>query len=100
MLGYLSTGLLVGVVVSLVTSRPPKAQLDAFFLLMRTPVLPDEHIAAPCTLPDNPAPPLEKMIDHPDIEIPKPTRIDITGFILAWVFVGIIVWIPYWLSRG
>lgn len=100
MLGYLSTGLLVGVVVSLVTSRPPKEQLDAFFLLMRTPVLPDEHIAAPCTLPDNPAPPLEKMIDHPDIEIPKPTRIDITGFILAWVFVGIIVWIPYWLSRG
>jgi len=99
MLCYLSTGLLVGVVVSLVTRRPPKEQLDAFFLLMRTPVQLDEHVAAPCTLPDNPAPPLDKMIDHPDIEIPKPTRVDITGFILAWVFVGIIVWIPYWLSR-
>ena len=100
MLFYLSTGIIVGVVVSLVTRRPPREKLDAFFLLMRTPVQPDEHVGAPCTMPDNPAPPLDKMIDHPDIEIPKPTRVDIIGFILAWVFVGIIVWIPYWLSRG
>jgi len=99
MLFYLSTGIIVGVVVSLLTRRPPAEKLDAFFLLMRTPVQPDEHVAAPCTMPDNPAPPLDKMIDHPDIEIPKPTRVDIIGFILAWVFVGIIVWIPYWLSR-
>ena len=97
---YLATGIIVGVVVSLVTRRPPRKQLDAFFLLMRTPVQADEHVSAPCTMPDNPAPPLAKMIDHPDIEIPKPTRVDIIGFILAWVFVGIIVWIPYWLSRG
>ena len=61
---YLATGIIVGVVVSLVTRRPPRKQLDAFFLLMRTPVQADEHVSAPCTMPDNPAPPLAKMIDH------------------------------------
>jgi len=67
---------------------------------MRTPVHSGEKISAPCTLPADPLPPLDRMFDHPDIEIPKPTRVDIVGFVLAWVFVGIIVWIPYWLSRG
>jgi Na+/proline symporter len=99
MLLYLSTGVVTGVLVSFMTRRPPSEQLNAFFLLMRTPVQPGEHIAAPCTMPADPAPPLRKMFNHPDIEIPRPTSVDIIGFILAWVFVGVIVWIPYWLSR-
>lgn len=100
MLLYLSTGVISGVIVSLITQRPATEKLDHFFILMRTPVRAGEEIASPCTLPANPEPPLAKMFDHPDIEIPKPTRVDIVGFALAWVFVGIIVWIPYWLSRS
>ena len=100
MLLYLSSGLGGGLLVSLITRRPPQEKLDQFFLLMRTPVHSGEKISAPCTLPADPLPPLDRMFDHPDIEIPKPTRVDIVGFVLAWVFVGIIVWIPYWLSRG
>ena len=65
--------------------------IDAFFLLMRTPVRPGEKVNAPCTLPDNPLSALEKLINHPDIEIPKPGRVDIIGFVLAWILVGIIV---------
>ena len=96
---YLSTGLITGMIASCLTRRPPQQKLDAFFLLMRTPVRAGERISAPCTLPDDALPPLEKLIDHPDIEIPKPSGVDIMGFVLAWVFVGIIVWIPYWLSQ-
>lgn len=99
MLFYLSTGVASGVLVSLVTRRPPDEKLDAFFLLMRTPVRPGEEVSQPCTLPSDPLPPIKKMFRHPEIEIPRPTRIDVTGFLLTWVFVGIIVWIPWYLSR-
>jgi len=99
MLFYLTAGVICGTITSLVTPRPAKEKLDAFFRLMRTPVREGEKVAAPCTLPEDPLPPLEKMINHPEIEIPKPTRIDIGGFLLTWVFVGIIVLIPYLLSR-
>ena len=100
MLFYLSAGVISGFFTSLITRRPPREKLDAFFLLMRTPVRAGEQVLSPCTLPENPERPLGKMFDHPDIEIPKPSRVDIVGFVLAWVFVGIIVWIPYWLSRA
>ena len=96
---YLSTGVVSGLLVSQVTPRPPREQLDAFFLLLRTPVRPGERIATPCTLPDNPAPQAAKMFDHPDIEFLKPSRLGVIGFLLAWVCVGVIVWIPYWLAR-
>ena len=99
MLFYLSTGVICGTIVSFLTRRPSDEKLDAFFLLMRTPVRPGEKVEAPCTLPDNSLPPIEKMFDHPEIEIPRPTRVDIAGFLLAWVFVGIIVWIPWILVR-
>lgn len=99
MLFYLSTGLIVGVLMSLVTRRPPKEKLDAFFRLMRTPVRAGEKVPSPCALPENPEPELPKLFGHQDIEIPKPNRLDIVGFVLAWIFVGIIVWIPWALSR-
>jgi len=99
MLIYLSTGVVSGLLVSHITPRPPREKLDAFFLLLRTPVRLGERVAAPCTLPDDPAPPAEKMFDHPDIEFLKPSRLGVIGFVLAWVFVGLIVWIPYWLVR-
>ena len=99
MLFYLSTGVLKGVATSLVTRRPSQEKLDAFFRLIRTPVREGETVATPCTLPENPEPELDKLINHPDIEVPRFTRTDIGGFVLAWVFVGIIVLIPYLLSR-
>ncbi len=95
---YLSTGVLSGLVVSLVSKRTPKEKLDHFFLLLRTPVREGERVPAPCALPENPAPPLPKLIDHPDIEIPRFDRLDLGGFALAWVLVGLIVLVTYWLA--
>ena len=99
MLLYLSAGVVSGLLVSFVTPRPPREQLDDFFRLLRTPVRLGEHVAAPCTLPENPAPQVAKLFDHPDFELPRPSRLGIAGFVVAWFFVALIVWIPYWLSR-
>jgi len=95
---YLSTGVVAGLIVSLISKRTPKEKLDHFFLLMRTPVRYGEEVGGPCELPDDPAPPIPKLIDHPDIELPRFDRVDLGGFALAWVLVGLIVLATYWLA--
>ena len=90
-LAYLSAGTLTGIIVSLVTPRVEKEKLDHFFRVMRTPVTPGEVITEPCTLPANAAEPVDKWFRHPDIELPKPTRMDIVGFLVSWLIVGLIV---------
>jgi len=35
------------------------------------------------------------LIDHPDFEIPRPTMIDIFGFLAAWAGVAILVGAVY-----
>lgn len=98
MFAYLTAGLVSGLAVSLVTPRPASEKLDRFFLLLRTPVRDGEQVDAPCTLPRDPLPPIDKLINHPDIEIPRPNRLDVGGFALAWLFVGLLIWFTYWLS--
>ena len=99
MAAFMSVGILAGVVTSIFTGRTEKTKLDHFFRLMRTPVRPGEKIAEPCTLPDDPEEPVAKLIDHPDIEIPRPTRLDIFGFAAAWLCVAAIIALTYWLAQ-
>ncbi len=94
---YLVAGLVSGLLVSLMTRRTPREKLDRFFLLLRTPVRKGERVQSPCTLPDDPLPPVARLFRHPDIELPRPTAIGVAGFLLAWVFVGLIAWLPSWL---
>ncbi len=98
MLLYLSAGLVTGLIVSYMTAREPEEKLNLFYRVMRTPVQEGEVIEAPCTLPDNPAPPVPKWIDHPDIEIPRPNALDIGGFVGAWCCVGLIILMVVWLA--
>ncbi len=96
---YLSAGAITGIVVSLITKRPADEQLDRFFTLIRTPVRLGEVIEAPCTLPENPLPAeTRKLIPIRDIELPWPSRVGMTGFLIAWVFVGLIIWLTKWLA--
>ena len=88
---YLSSGVVSGIAVSLVTPRVNQDKLDRFFRLMRTPVTSGEVIVEPCTLPADAQPPVEKWFGHPDIELPRPTRIDVIGFLVSWLIVGLIV---------
>ncbi len=99
MLIYASTGVIAGVIVSLVTRPVAAAKLDRFFRLLRTPIRPGEQVGAPCTLPEDPLPADDsKLVNVPSLEIPRPTRIGIVGFLAAWVVVGLIIWLTKWLS--
>ncbi len=99
MLLYVTAGAVAGVAVSLLTRRPPKQRLDHFFRLLRTPVRPGEKVEVPCTLPPDPLPPVPKLIDHPDIELLRPSLVGIAGFALAWLCVGLIIGLTVWLAN-
>lgn len=100
MTAYLSAGVIVGVVVSLLTPRQPQEQLDRFFSLIHTPIKPGEEVASPCTLPEDHLPANDKLFSHPDIELPKPTVIGLGGFALAWLCVGLIIWLTNYLATA
>jgi Na+/proline symporter len=96
---YIGAGLVVGIGVSLLTKRQDTEKLDKFFALLHTPVLPDEVVDSPCTLPENPAKRTPKMFNHPDIELPKPTKLGMIGFAVAWMLVAGIIYLTNWLSK-
>ncbi len=86
------------ILVSLFTRRVDAARLDRFYACLRTPIQPNEPHQAPFTLPpgiEAPAP--RKLINHPDIEIPMPTREGMYGFAFFWVMVALNVGFVYWL---
>ncbi len=99
MIAYLSAALLSGFVASLLTKRVREDKLDDFFRLIHTPIRPGEEVKEPCTLPDNPLPPAEKLFNVKDIEISKPTWIGMGGFLAAWICVGLIIWLTSLLAR-
>lgn len=97
---YLSTGAIVGILVSLVTKRTPEDKLNRFFNLIRTPVRPGEVIDEPCTLPEDHLPTeTDKLIPMKDLEIPMPSKVGLGGFILAWVGVGFLIWLTSALAK-
>ena len=99
MFSYISAGVVVGIIVSMITPRQSQEQLDRFYSLIHTPVKPGEEVPGPCQLPADPLPQNPKLFSHPDIELPKPTVLGLGGFALAWVLVGIIVWGTNYLSK-
>ena len=100
MLFYLTTGVILGIVVSLITKRRPDEDLRDFFVCIRTPVDDEELVEQACVLPkessDKTTP---KLIDHPDWEIPKPGTADIVGFLGAWVIVLAIIFAVMAIAR-
>jgi Na+/proline symporter len=99
MFSYIGAGLVVGIGTSLLTKRQDAEKLDKFFSLIHTPVTPDEVVDLPCTLPENPAERTPKMFNHPDIELPKPTKLGMIGFVVAWILVAGIIYLTDWLSK-
>lgn len=97
---YLGGGGLVGIITSLISKRTDLQKLDHFFTLIRTPVRPGEEVDQPCTLPENPLPPeTRKLIPVKDLEIPWPSWVGMTGFIAAWIVVGLLVLLTQKLAQ-
>jgi Na+/proline symporter len=86
------------ILVSLVTPRVPKERLDRVFACLRTPIQPNEPHLEPFTLPPGVTPPEpKKLIDHPDFEIPVPTKEAVIGFLSFAAIVVALVGFVYWL---
>ncbi len=100
MIFYLTVGLVVMVVVSLLTKPRDRTLLDRVYECLRTPVEPGEPEVAPVTLPDTTRrAPRSVLIDHPDFELMKPTRVSVLGFVAAWVAVGVLIAVFVWIMN-
>ncbi|MDZ4857735.1 MAG: sodium:solute symporter family protein [Candidatus Hydrogenedentes bacterium] len=91
-LGYMTVASLTGIVISLLTKPVPKEQLDRFYTLTRTPIVPGEVIEEPCTLPKGVTPAQRPMlITAFGLEIPTLSRTSIIGFFVGWIMVALLI---------
>ena len=102
MIFYLITGVCTGIAVSLFTQPVEKQKLDNFYALARTPVLANESfISKPCTIPENvTVSKAKKLFSTNNLEILRPSKISIIGFIVSWVFVAILVGSMFAIAGG
>ncbi len=100
MTSYLLTGFSLCILVSLITPRVSKEKLDRFYACLRTPIQPDEPHGAPFTLPEGvEVPEPRKLINHPDLEIPMPSREGMLGFLGFWLLVAGMIGFVFWMAR-
>ncbi|MDP6578907.1 MAG: sodium:solute symporter family protein [Candidatus Marinimicrobia bacterium] len=102
MILYLITGVCTGIAVSLFTQPVEKQKLDNFYALARTPVLANESfISKPCTIPENvTVSKAKKLFSTNNLEILRPSKISIIGFIVSWIFVAILVGLMFAIAGG
>jgi Na+/proline symporter len=89
-----------GIVVSLLSRPVAREKLDRFYNLTRTPIVPNEQIDEPCTLPAGVAPARRRMLVHWwGLEVPMPSRTSLVGFLVGWIMVAALVG-GFWLLVG
>jgi len=101
MVFYLVAGTVAGIIASLVTKPQSEEDLERFYALVRTPVDTEEGAPQePCTIPPNVAVPEKKLIVKVGgLEILKPGKSAIIGFIASWAAVGALILGFYVLTR-
>jgi Na+/proline symporter len=101
MILYLGTGLISGIVVSLLTRPVAKEKLENFYALTRTPITPGEQVDKPCTLPAGAVVPERRNVfPNTSLEIAIPSRISIIGFTIGWICVAAIVCVVYMIAKA
>lgn len=99
MLVYLTGGFGTCVLVSLMSPRVPKAQLDRFYNCIHTPIGENEPHLEPFTLPEGVTPVKpRKLINLRDLEIPMPTAVGVGGFTFLCLMVALLIAFVYWLA--
>jgi len=90
----------VMIIASLLTRRNRKESLDRYYVKMKTPVDPDperdrENLAASYAQPDRYE--SQKLFPGTDLEMLRPTALDIGGFLLTFAacfgIVGLVIWV-------
>jgi hypothetical protein len=97
---YLTVGTLAGIVVSLVTRPVAEEKLARFYGLTRTPIVPGEVVVEPCTLPAGVVAPDRPMLATAfGLEIPRPSRTSVLGFLAGWAATAALVGAFFLLVR-
>lgn len=93
MIFYLSTGVLAGIVVSLITKPISSARLDQYYRLIKTPVIPGEPpVEQPCTLPAGIQTKTRKeLFPGRSIYLPIPSRTSVQGFIGMGMLIALLI---------
>jgi Na+/proline symporter len=100
MIFYLSTGLIVGITVSLFSSQVEEQRLDEFYALVRTPVSVAEPPTEPCTIPAGVIiPPKHNLFPNSSLEIMVPDKSSVVGFLISWGCVGLLIYVFFALTR-
>jgi hypothetical protein len=100
MILYLSSGLISGIVVSLLTRPVSEEKLENFYALTRTPVSPGEQVDEPCTLPAGAVVPERRnLLSNTSLEIAIPSRTTVLGFLAGWACVAAIVVVVYMIAN-
>jgi hypothetical protein len=101
MILYLGFGAATGVTVSLVTRPTDSKKLDRYYGLIRTPVIPGEHVEQPCTIPEGSETlPPRKLIPLRSLEVYVPSWRMIGGFLAGWAGVAVLIVVFLWIVGG
>lgn len=91
-LAYMVAATFAGIAVSLLTRPVNKEKLNLYYALTRTPIQKGEVVETPCTLPPGVEPAFREMlITAWGLEIPKPSRNAVLGFLGGCVAVVVLI---------
>ncbi len=94
MVFYLVTGLIAGVIASLLSKPVSEEKLERYYTLVSTPVKAGEVITRPCVLPEGTEPKkAKKLIPLKSFEIYVPGGQLIAGFAAGWLAVAFLIFI-------
>jgi len=101
MIFYLVAGFAAGIIVSLFTKPTDAANLEQYYRLVRTPVATNEGSPdEPCTIPAGIAVPEKSLLlQAGGLEVQRPGRSTVIGFVVAWLAVGAMILGFYLLTR-
>lgn len=101
MIFYLGASFVTLIVVSYLTKPIDKEKLDKFYDCVFTPVTEIEPHSKPFRLPEGMKPfPRKKLINHPDFEIPVPSRKAVGGFTVITAIVISMIYIIKWMFHA
>lgn len=91
-LAYMTAASFAGFLASAVSAPVSAEQLDRFYRLIRTPVLPGELLTAPCTVPVG-SEGAQRAVFYRGFgfDIPCMSRVSVIGFFVGWICVGLMI---------
>jgi len=97
---FILSGLIAGIVFSLLGKPMDSGKLENYYALVRTPIKQGEVNLAPCTIPQGvEVPPRNNLFPGTSIEIMKPSWVGIAGFLAGWAYVFLLIGVFYLITR-